>query len=369
MTRVDFRPTGTGDQAGIWIFNGLQTLDARLYSSVDGAGNKVVGLSYKTYRYEVANPPTVGDTVVWLKLVRVNHSLTGFCSADGYQWTSVGGIDVADMDGLQPDYNAWTGNRQGLFVQGKPADFDFYIYRDAYTPILAECPANQYGTAVAVQHPGPNSLGDIHDKDWALYAGVEFGNQEYPRRPDSLEITASCAFSGGVVEAWLDAIDTGTKIAECTISNTGDWSTYRTFTTGVLAPVTGTHDLYLRFRGTDPGNLFLLRWLMFLDGSGPHTAVRDLRSDHLPGDFLLEQNYPNPFNPGTTIRYSLPVPSPVTLSVFNTLGQRVAVLETGEREAGFHDVAFNASGLSSGPYFYRLQTGRLAETRTMLLMK
>ncbi len=74
-----------------------------------------------------------------------------------------------------------------------------------------------------------------------------------------------------------------------------------------------------------------------------------------PDAVRLYQNYPNPFNPSTSIRYGLPNRSHVTLSVYNTLGQRVSVLENGEVEAGYHDIKFDGSGLSSGIYFYRIE--------------
>ena len=70
-------------------------------------------------------------------------------------------------------------------------------------------------------------------------------------------------------------------------------------------------------------------------------------------------NYPNPFNPSTTIRFGLPLKSQVTLTVFNTLGEQVAQLVNGEMEAGYHEVKFDGTGLSSGVYFYRIQAGRL----------
>jgi hypothetical protein len=89
----------------------------------------------------------------------------------------------------------------------------------------------------------------------------------------------------------------------------------------------------------------------------------------LPSGFALLQNYPNPFNPSTTIRYGLPSRSHVTLTVFNTLGQRVATLVEGEQEAGYHEAVFDASGLASSVYLYRLQAGNQVESRKMILMK
>jgi hypothetical protein len=76
-----------------------------------------------------------------------------------------------------------------------------------------------------------------------------------------------------------------------------------------------------------------------------------------------------PFNPSTTIRYGLPERSRVTLTVFNSLGQQVATLVEGEREAGHHDVTFDASHLASGVYLYRLVAGEFVQARKLLLMK
>jgi hypothetical protein len=94
-----------------------------------------------------------------------------------------------------------------------------------------------------------------------------------------------------------------------------------------------------------------------------------VESDDLPHEFSLGQNYPNPFNPSTTIRYGLPIRSHVTLTIFNTLAQQVAVLHDGEQEAGYHDVKFDGKGLSSGMYFYRLRAGDFVDTRRLLLLR
>ena len=93
------------------------------------------------------------------------------------------------------------------------------------------------------------------------------------------------------------------------------------------------------------------------------------KAAEIPLLFDLEQNYPNPFNPTTTIRYGLPYRSSVTLAVFNTLGQQVATLVQGEEEAGYHEVRFDGTGLSSGVYFYRLTAGTFVQSRKLLLLK
>jgi uncharacterized protein (DUF1501 family) len=85
--------------------------------------------------------------------------------------------------------------------------------------------------------------------------------------------------------------------------------------------------------------------------------------------FRLQQNYPNPFNPSTTITYDVPEETYVTLSVYNELGQQVKELYSGVRSRGSYKITFDASGLASGTYIYRINAGSYVETRKMILMR
>jgi hypothetical protein len=89
----------------------------------------------------------------------------------------------------------------------------------------------------------------------------------------------------------------------------------------------------------------------------------------IPTGFDLCQNYPNPFNPNTTIRFTLPNRSNVTLTVFNLMGQEITSLVEGEKEAGFHEVLFDGSHLESGVYFCRLQAEGFTQTRKLIIIK
>lgn len=89
----------------------------------------------------------------------------------------------------------------------------------------------------------------------------------------------------------------------------------------------------------------------------------------LPTKYWLEQNFPNPFNPTTTIRFMLPKTSQVTLKLFDMLGRNVVTLVDKKLQVGEHKVVFNAQGLSSGVYFYRIHTDGFVKTKKLILTK
>ncbi|UCE67846.1 MAG: right-handed parallel beta-helix repeat-containing protein [Candidatus Zixiibacteriota bacterium] len=103
-------------------------------------------------------------------------------------------------------------------------------------------------------------------------------------------------------------------------------------------------------------------------GELPVTAISD---GHLPTPrtFILDQNYPNPFNAYTTIEFTIAEPQNIRLSVYDILGRQVQTLIDEHKQAGTHTITFDASDLSSGVYFYRLQAGDTVESKRMILLK
>lgn len=139
------------------------------------------------------------------------------------------------------------------------------------------------------------------------------------------------------------------------------------------------------YAGYNPDEGYGIIWFQNSgDGSGNFTSLEVLplfadyayslvtsigEEDIQPSTFNLEQNYPNPFNPSTTIRYSIPTSEFVTLKVYDVLGREVQTLVNEEKATGSYEVSFNAAGLSSGIYFYKLQAGSFIETKKMILIK
>jgi hypothetical protein len=89
----------------------------------------------------------------------------------------------------------------------------------------------------------------------------------------------------------------------------------------------------------------------------------------VPKGYALHQNYPNPFNPVTVIEFEIPEAGYVLIELYNSVGQKVRDIFAGELPAGYHMVRFDASGLSSGVYFYRMSAGKFNAVRKMVIMK
>ncbi len=105
------------------------------------------------------------------------------------------------------------------------------------------------------------------------------------------------------------------------------------------------------------------------DGSFIYSDDIEVEVNNIPARFSLEQNYPNPFNPATTISFSIPSSVYTSLKVYDILGNEVASLINEEKHAGNYQLIFNATELSSGTYFYKLQAGSFVETKKMALIK
>jgi hypothetical protein len=160
----------------------------------------------------------------------------------------------------------------------------------------------------------------------------------------------------------------GSVVDEVTYGTQGAWTSAPNGTGATLSLVNPQKD-----------NALPAHWLPSR-GYGTPGALNDVytrveRDEGLmPEKIVLFNNYPNPFNPTTKIRYGLPARAHVSLVVYNTLGQAVASLAEGEREAGYYEVEFSAHDLSSGVYFCRLHArpsegAQSVQTRKLLLLR
>jgi hypothetical protein len=129
-------------------------------------------------------------------------------------------------------------------------------------------------------------------------------------------------------------------------------------------------DAVLRLSLSD-SNALDLQVLAARDGANtPVELALDVpASESLPVSYSLEPNFPNPFNPSTTVRFGLPEAATVRLTVYNTIGQQVRTLVSGEMNAGWHEVVLDGSSLASGVYYCRLEANSFTDLHKMVLLK
>jgi hypothetical protein len=104
-------------------------------------------------------------------------------------------------------------------------------------------------------------------------------------------------------------------------------------------------------------------------GYDDELGIEDSDIEIVPTRYGLSQNYPNPFNAATTMSYMLPQSGTVTLSIYNLLGQRVATIFEGDKQAGRHTIIWDATGFPTGVYFARLEAGDYSKSIKMVLLK
>ena len=180
------------------------------------------------------------------------------------------------------------------------------------------------------------------------------------------DYTAQIQFDGSEISN-MDAYNLSVDDFQATKGGVVDSSTiynfdpmYKDSTNGDFTLMKGSPAYGKAHDGTALGDL---RWAKFA------TAVEKNDINAKPNTYSLSQNYPNPFNPSTTISFSIQKASHVKLVVYNVLGKVVQTLINENMSSGSHSVNFNASGLSSGIYFYSIQANNFTSTKKMILLK
>lgn len=237
ITRVDLDAKDTAAKAGIYLCNGDQHVFVRLYTGFDGS--KKIFFSMDTAMRSI---PNNSGSIVWLKIVREEHALTGYYSKDGNTWTRVGApISAVKLDKAQPNFNSWVGTSVGLFAEGRPADFDLFVCKDGFTPMAATAYSNFYGVEKVKSAGGEMVTNTSAYGGWLMISGVDLGRGK--NGPLQVKVQAS-SVKGGELELWVDDLRTGKKIATIPVQATGDsWVSC----IAKVSQVSGSHDVFVKF--------------------------------------------------------------------------------------------------------------------------
>ncbi len=260
-------------------------------------------------------------------------------------WNQI--IVIVDLDAPGTPAEFWIGTSPANFTQVATWDW------------------TQAGTK-----PAMLSVNDFYGAaatDEMYFDDYYFGDSMPPIVPVELTSFTANAINGFVELNWSTATEINNQGFE--IERRTESSEFRTIAF-VEGNGTTTEQNSYSFvdRTAEQGvNFYRLKQLDF-DGTYAYSDVVEVNATG-PLSFELAQNYPNPFNPTTNIKFSVPESGNVKLSVYNLVGEEVAVLVNGFSQAGTFEVTFDASNLSTGVYLYKLQSANSVQTKKMMLLK
>jgi uncharacterized delta-60 repeat protein len=294
--------------------------------------------------------------------------------------------DVATAIAIDESGNIYvTGGSYGL---GTGDDYATVKYDSSGEPWVARYngPGNDYDEAYALAVDGS---GNVYVTGYSYGSGTssDYATVKYNSSGVEQWVARYNGPGNGIDEAYAIAVDASDNIyvtggSYFSVTNY-DYATVKYNSSGVEQWVA-------RYNG--PGNDVDVSYALAVDASGNvyvtglspgsgtnndyatvkyeqvATSVREVGTS-VPVKFVLEQNYPNPFNPTTTIEFSIPGSEFVTLKIYNTLAQEIATLVSERLTAGKYKYEWDANGLASGVYLYRIQAGDYVEVRKMLLLR
>ncbi|MGA7161749.1 MAG: T9SS type A sorting domain-containing protein [Bacteroidota bacterium] len=270
---------------------------------------------------------------------------------------ALGGSFTTNSDSTKPDSMIFNGTTKQSFVKAGSVGSMSNIYFDVRGGAILDMDTSSFGasafTRFTLEAGGTLITGSTKGFEGNLNNGgakILSSGANYVFDGDSAQVTGMLM---------------PTTVNNLTINNAKGVALSQTITiNGVLTLTAGQLD------NTIPFILGPNATISYGGGSLkiPVTSVPEDRTS-LPLRFFVDQNYPNPFNPSTKISYGIPRASFVTVKVFNLLGQDVKTLFSGYESAGIYTLSFDASKLSSGIYFYKIQAGSSVEIKRMMLVK
>jgi photosystem II stability/assembly factor-like uncharacterized protein len=314
----------------IWGISSLAVSDSNLVAGHSYHGISLSSDNGLSWRSVISGGLDTVD--VWVSALLVG-------GADLFAAVAFGTADICAVYRSTDNGETWTGSSEGL-----PAQTAIYSLALCGQSLFAGLWGGVYRSDDRGASWMPSGLANTYP-----HSLVSFGSNLF----------AGCGYPAVVYRS----VDEGATWTGSNLGLTQDsQSTCDIFCLIVSGEILFAGTNYGVFRSTDLG----VSWTQANEGLALSVQPQ---LQGVPEGFSLEQNYPNPFNPSTTIRYALPHRSHVTLTVFNTLGQKVATPVNDDLQAGYHDIEFDASNLSSGVYFYRLTAGDFIQTKQMILVR
>ena len=263
---------------------------------------------------------------------------------DGNTWTTLNsGTTERLLSVAAVDQNVWVGARNGLMLF-----------------------SNNGGTTLtSMSNPATDDIKDIQFIDGSI--GFACGSNSFFMYTSNGGSVWTSRSAGIVVG--LNGLHFINQNEGWTVGGAG--TLYSTTNAGlnwisITTPTTQDLNSIHSFDGANAsavGNLGII-----ITNYSPSTGIDD-KNYSAPNQIILEQNYPNPFNPATKIKFSIPESSIIVIKIYNAVGSELATLLNEIKQPGTYEVSFNAVDLSSGAYFYSIETDNFREVKKMILIK
>lgn len=381
-----------------WDTNGVpiciaandQDLPLTLVSD-DAAGAIITWVDYRNDNGSFTNPDIYAQRISGSGAVQWIANGIAICTAASYQFSptivrdGAGGAIIAWHDRRIGDFNIYTQRINAMGVVQWTANG---------VPICTASGVQSYATATSDGAGGAIVAWDDlrSDINYDIYAQRinAAGAMQWTANGVAISMAANLQYAhnivadsaGGAIIAWED-YRTGTGYPDIysqriTASGVVQWAQ-----DGVAVSTAAYTQNFLTIISDGAGGA-INTWWDSRDGTGySHIYAQQVSASGnlgeitdviegrplLPSAFRLHQNFPNPFNPSTLIRYQLPLTTQATLKVYNVLGQELATLVNAQMTPGSYEVIWEAPGVPSGIYFYRLQAGSFNETKKLVLLR
>ncbi|TLY29751.1 MAG: T9SS type A sorting domain-containing protein, partial [Ignavibacteria bacterium] len=327
-----------------------------------------------SYRVQVSASSAFSTTVVDQSgLPAVSNAITGLHASTAYYWR----VNATNSAGT----SAWSGSFGFTTVSGPPP---VTVWKLVSLPVTAADPRTTvlFPTAISSAY-AYNQAGGLTATDvlsngvgyWIKFGADQTTNfQGTPILSDTVDVQSGWNLIGSISSS-IPVSAVSSLPPNITTSN------FFTYRNGYEVSQTIDRGNGYWVKVTQAGKLVLSsssaatsanRVIISLTGETPPPPPEDVMSvgsGETPRQYALAQNFPNPFNPTTAIQFDLPRAGHATLKVYNTLGEEVASLVGGDLPAGSFQAVWNASGMPSGTYFYRLISGDFSQIRKLVLMK
>lgn len=279
--------------------------------------------------------------------------------------------------GGQVDY--WTDSLESRFPSGAAMKWVVYQSTTNFLTLNSNVTATvkvkmRAGTTAGTFNIGYFVTDAALDFSDPSYYSVSLNNSMIVSTDVPVELTSFTAKGTieGVQLDWATATETNNQRFEIERSNDQQNFTVAGFVNG-KGTTTEKSNYSFTDKGVNVGKYYYRLKQYDFNGSFEYSKTIEAEAK-LPKNFTLAQNFPNPFNPATTLSFGLPVESDITLSVYNAAGELIKTLAKGKLQAGTHNFKFDASGLSSGIYFYTLNGKgnngvEISKTAKMILLK